>query len=94
VKSYRPYAPDQSFLLPPSPREWLPSNHLVFFVIGFVDQLDLGAIERKLQAVDHRGERPYSPQMMAALLLYGYATGVYSSRKLERATVEDVAAPR
>jgi transposase len=91
VKSYRPYAPDQSFLLPPSPREWLPSNHLVFFVVGFVDQLDLGAIERRLQAADPRGERPYSPRMMTALLLYGYAAGVYSSRRLQRATVEDVA---
>jgi transposase len=91
VKSYRPYAPDQSFLLPPSPREWLPTGHLVFFVIEFVSQLDLGAIERRLQAADHRGERPYSPRMMTALLLYGYATGVYSSRRLQRATVEDVA---
>jgi transposase len=91
VKSYRPYAPDQSFLLPPSPREWLPSGHLVFFVIEFVSQLNLEAIERRLQAADHRGERPYSPRMMTALLLYGYATGVYSSRRLQRATIEDVA---
>jgi transposase len=91
VKSYRPYAPDQSFLLPPSPREWLPKNHLVFFVVGFVEELDLGAIERRVQAADPRGERPYSPRMMTALLLYGYTTGVYSSRRLQRATVEDVA---
>jgi transposase len=91
VKTYRPYAPDQSFLLPPSPREWLPAGHLVFFISEFVSQLDLSAIERRLQAADHRGERPYSPQMMTALLLYGYATGVYSSRRLQRATIEDVA---
>jgi len=92
VKSYRPYTPDQSFLLPPSPREWLPSGHLVFFVVEFVGQLDICSIERKLQASDPRGERPYSPRMMTALLLYGYATGVYSSRRLERATISS--APR
>jgi transposase/IS5 family transposase len=91
VKSYRPYTPDQSFLLPPSPREWLPAGHLVFFIVEFVAQLDLKAIERRLQAADHRGERPYSPRMMTALLLYGYTRGVYSSRKLERAIVEDLA---
>jgi transposase len=91
MKSYRPYAPDQSFLLPPAPREWLPEGHLVFFIVEFVAQLELGAIERRLQAADHRGERPYSPRMMTALLLYGYATGVYSSRRMQRATVEDVA---
>jgi transposase len=91
VKRYRPYAPDQSFLLPPSPREWLPAEHLVYFVEGFVGQLDLGAIERQVQARDPRGERPYSPRLMTGLLLYGYATGVFSSRRLERATIEDVA---
>lgn len=91
MKSYRPYTPEQSYLLPPSPREWLPTNHLVYFVLEFVDELDLGEIEKRLQAKDARGERPYSPRMMVALLLYGYARGVYSSRKLERATVEDVA---
>jgi len=91
VKSYRPYAPEQSYLLPPSPQEWLPDGHLVYFVLGFVEELELGVIEKRLQAKDPRGERPYSPRMMTALLLYGYATGVYSSRRLERATVEDVA---
>jgi transposase len=91
VKSYRHYAPTQSYLMPPSPREWLPPGHLVYFVLGLVDELELGAIERVVQAKDPRGERPYSPRMMTALLLYGYATGVFSSRRLERATVEDVA---
>lgn len=91
MKAYRPYAPEQSFLLPPSPREWLPTSHLVYFVLGFVDQLDIREIEKRVQAKDHRGERPYSPRMMTALLLYGYAVGVFSSRRLERATLEDVA---
>lgn len=91
MKSYRPYTPLQPFLLPPSPQEWLPSEHLVYFVLSFVQRLHLAAIERRIQAKDPRGTQPYSPHMMVALLLYGYATGVYSSRRLERATVEDVA---
>jgi transposase len=91
VKSYRPYAPDQSYLLPPSPGEWLPKEHLAYFILDLVADLDLGEIERRLQAKDHRGERPYSPRMMTALLLYGYAVGVFSSRRIERASFEDVA---
>ena len=91
MKSYRPYAPDQAYLLPPSPRDWLPAGHLVYFVLDMVAELDLSAIERPLQAKDHRGERPYAPRMMVALLLYGYAVGVFSSRRIERATSEDVA---
>lgn len=90
VKTYRPYAPEQSFLLPPSPREWLPEGHLAYFVLDLVEGLDLGDIERAIQGKDHRGERPFSPRMMTTLLLYGYAVGVVSSRKIERATFEDV----
>jgi transposase len=91
LKSYRPYAPDQTYLLPPSPSDWLPAGHLAYFILDVVAELDLSAIERSLQAKDHRGERPYSPRMMMALLLYGYAVGVFSSRRIERATSEDVA---
>lgn len=91
MKSYRPYSPEQSFLLAPSPREWLPEGHLAYYVLDFVAELDLSAIERELQRKDARGERPYSPRMMSALLLYGYAVGVFSSRKIERATYDDVA---
>ncbi len=91
MKTYRPYAPEQAFLLPPSPRDWLPEGHLAYFVLDVVGELDLGAITRRVQAKDPRGERPYAPRMMTALLLYGYAAGVFSSRKIERATHEDVA---
>lgn len=91
MKSYRAYTPEQSYLLPPAPRDWLPSDHLVYFVLDLVRTLDLGAIERRLQAKDARGERSYSPTMMAALVLYSYCTGVFSSRRIEQATVEDVA---
>jgi len=89
-KVYRPYAPGQGFLLPPSPMEWLPEDHLARFVMDVVSQLDLSAIygwyEREL-----RGFPPHHPQMMVSLLLYGYCVGVPSSRKIERKTYEDVA---
>lgn len=90
-KAYRPWAPRQGFLLPPSPLEWLPEGHLAYFILELVEELDLGEIERAIQAKDPRGTRPYSPAMMVALLLYAYCAGVYSSRKIERATYEDVA---
>src|SRR6187551_581208 len=83
--------PEQSFLLPPSPREWLPEGHLAYFVLDLVSELDLRAIEDVIHAKDPRGERPYSPRMMTALIVYGYCVGVFSSRKIERATHDDVA---
>ncbi len=91
MKTYRAYAPEQSYLLPPAPRDWLPEGHLSKFVLGLVADLDLSDIEDELQAKDARGERPYSPLMMTSLLLYAYATGVFSSRGIEKATVEDIA---
>lgn len=91
TKKYKPWSPTQAYLLPPSPTQWLPEDHLVYFVLDLVAELDLSAIERVLQAKDPRGTRPYSPHMMVALLLYGYCVGVFSSRKLEKATYEDVA---
>jgi transposase len=91
VKRYRPYAPEQSFLLPPSPTEWLPESHLAYFVLELLEDIDLSEIESALQAKDARGERPYAPRMMTALWLYGYAVGVTSSRKIAKATHEDVA---
>ena len=91
MKRYRPYSPEQSYLLPPSPREWLPEGHLAKFVLDLVSELDLSGIEKVVQAKDPRGERPFAPRMMTALLLYAYATGVFSSRGIEKATVEDLA---
>ena len=90
-KQYRPWSPEQTFLLPPSPRDWLPDDHLVHFVMEVVSELDISEIERVLQSKDPRGERPWNPRMMTGLLIYGYCTGVRSSRRLERATYEDVA---
>lgn len=90
TKQYQPWEPRQSYLLPPSPLDWLPGDHLVFFILDVIGQLDLSAIEGKIHDKDPRGQRPYSPVMMTALLLYGYCVGIRSSRRLERATYEDV----
>ncbi len=71
--------------------EWLPQDHLAYFVLEVVQELDLGAIEDVIQEKDGRGERPYSPRMMTALIVYAYSVGVFSSRRIERAIQEDVA---
>ncbi len=81
---------DQSFLLPPDLREWLPEEHLVWFVIDVVAQLDLSGFRASYRADGH-GRSAYDPAMMVGLLLYGYCLGVRSSRALERRCVEDVA---
>jgi len=90
AKVYRPYFPEQDFLLPPSLREWLPEDHLAYFVSELIDQLDLSGIESHYER-EERGYPPYHPRMMTKLLVYGYCTGVFASRKLEKKVVEDVA---
>lgn len=90
-KRYRDPSPAQTLLLPPSLHDWLSEGHLANFVADVVSQLDIDAIESKIQAKDARGERPYSPRMMVALLFYAYASGVFSSRRIARACVENVA---
>jgi len=89
AKTFRPYEPDQLLVLPPSLREWLPADHLAYFVSDVVDALDLSAIYASYG--EERGYPPYHPLLMTKLWLYGYACGVRSSRKVERATREDVA---
>jgi transposase len=90
MKTFRPYAPRQSFLFPPSPLEWLPEDHLAYFILDVVSQLDLAEILEPYER-EERGYPPHPPQMMLGLLLYGYCVGVPSSRKIERKTYEDVA---
>jgi len=90
AKTYRPYSPDQMLLLPPSLRDWLPENHLSYFVSDVVDNLDLSEIESVYEKED-RGYPPYHPHMMTKLLVYAYCIGVYSSRKIQKHLVEDVA---
>lgn len=91
-KRYRPWETDRTYLLPPSTRDWLPDGHLASFILDVVEELDISAIEEPIQARDPRGERSYDPRMMVALLLYGYASGVFSARRLARATWTDVGA--
>jgi transposase len=90
TKPFRTYLPEQDLLLPLSLREWLPEDHLAYFVSDVVDQLDLSAIESVYEE-DDRGQPPYHPRMMTKVLLYGYCVGVFSSRKLQKRLVEDVA---
>ena len=89
TKTYRPYQPEQDLLLPPSLRDWLPENHLAYFVSDLVDQLDLSAIYAVYEQ-DLRGQPPYDPRLMTKLLVYGYCVGVFSARKSEQRVVEDV----
>src|SRR3954464_4335233 len=81
---------EQSFLMPPDVREWLPSRHLAWFVIDAVAEMDLEAFYVAYR-VDGRSRPPYDPAMMVAVLLYAYARGIRSSRVIERACEEDVA---
>jgi transposase len=80
----------QQFLMPPSLNEWLPKDHLARFVVEMVDMLDLSAFYARRRA-DGWGRAAYDPKMMVALLIYAYATGTRSSRKIEARLVEDVA---
>src|ERR1700674_362214 len=73
-KSYRGYHPEQDFLLPPSLREWLPENHLVYFVSDVVDNLNLSALDA-VYGDEQRGQPPYDPRMMTKVLVYGYCVG-------------------
>jgi transposase/IS5 family transposase len=89
MKTFRPYQPDQLLLLPPSIQEWLPEGHLARFVSEMVDALDLSAIEDRYR--EERGYPPYHPRMMTKLLVYGYCSGTYSSRRIAAKLVDDVA---
>jgi len=82
---------NQTLLFPPSLHDWLPEGHLARFLLDVVSALDLSAIYKSYQEKDGRGQAAYAPEMMVRLLLYGYARGVYSSRKIQTRTFEDVA---
>ena len=90
-KSFRPWNPEQTLLLPPSPVDWLPENHLVFFLLDLAGELDLEEIHAIYRQKDPRGEKAYEPRMMVVLLLYAYSVGLPSSRKIEKACWEDAA---
>lgn len=88
--TFRPCAPDQALLFPPSPRDWLPEGHLAFFIADTVAALDLQACYAPYEG-DGRRNQPFDPQMMVTVLLYAYATGTFSSRGIARKLEEDVA---
>lgn len=89
AKTFRPYEPDQLLLMPPALADWVPEDHLARFVSDVVDTLDLRAIEETYP--EERGYPPYHPRMMVKVLLYGYCTGIYSSRKIARQLTDSVA---
>jgi transposase len=88
AKTFRPYQPDQLLMLPPSLQEWLPEDHEAYFLSDVVESLDLSQVYAAYE--EERGFPPYHPLLMVKLWLYGQMRGVRSSRKLERATLEDV----
>ena len=88
--TFRPCAPDQSLLFPPSPRDWLPEGHLAFFIADTVAALNLEAFYAPYEG-DGRRNQPFDPQMMVTVLWYAYATGTFSSRRIARKLEEDVA---
>src|SRR6202790_4412862 len=88
-KGSRTYLPEQDMLLPASLRQWLPDSHLVYFVSDVVDQLDLSAIHAVYEK-EKRGQPPYDPRLMTKLLVYGYCTGVFSSRRIQKRLQEDI----
>ena len=90
-KRFRTCDLDHPYLLPPSPQDWLPPNHLAYFIAEVVEQLDLSQIYACYARKDGRGLAAYHPLLMVRLLLYAYCTGRVSSRLIERCTYEDVA---
>jgi transposase len=88
MSNFRPIDRDTGFLLPPSVDEWLPQKHLARFVVEVIDSLDLRAMSGAYRG---SGSASYHPALLLGLLIYGYATGVFSSRKLERASYDSVA---
>jgi len=91
MKTFKPYTPNQIYLLPPNMNDWLPEGHLAPFIADVVDQLDMKLIYASYAEGGDRGQPPYHPAMMMKLLIYAYCTGKPSSRRIERATWEEVA---
>ena len=88
MSNFRQFDRATGFLLPPSLDEWLPERHLARFVVEVIDGLDLSAMVKSYRG---SGSAGYHPALLLGLLVYGYTTGVFSSRKLERATYDSVA---
>ena len=89
-KTHLPYEPDQQLLLPAALQEWLPDDHLAYFISDVVDQLDMSKVTARYER-ERRGGPPYHPRMMVKVLLYGYCVGVASSRRIAQRLHEDIA---
>ncbi|MFT4559285.1 MAG: transposase, partial [Planctomycetaceae bacterium] len=89
-RKFREWQPDATFLFPPSPRDWLPEDHLVYFLLDVTAQIDLSPIVDDYTS-DNGGQPPFHPRMMLVLLLYAYSAGVFSSRKIMQRSVTDAA---
>jgi transposase len=87
---FRPYYPEQRYLLPPSPSDWLAEGHLAYFIAEIVDTLEVDGFYAPYEG-DGRRNSPYDPRMLLKVLVYAYASGVFSSRKIARKLEEDVA---
>lgn len=90
TRKFRQWTPDQNHLFPPSPRDWLPQNHLVYFLLDVSEQLDISPIVDDYDS-EQGGQPPFHPRMMLVLLLYAYSVGVFSSRKIMGRCETDVA---
>ena len=90
IKTHLPYEPDQQLLLPAALQEWLPDDHLAYFISDVVDQLDMSKVTARYER-ERRGGPPYHPRMMVKVLLYGYCVGVASSRRIAQRLHEDIA---
>ena len=89
AKEYMSFNREQAYLLPPSIDEWLPKEHLARFIVDIVKELDLSNIHKHYGG--QGGSKAYHPQVLLSLVFYGYATRVFSSLKIERATYDSVA---
>ena len=90
TRKFRPWTPDQNYLFPPSPHDWLPQNHLVYFLLEVSAQIDIQPIVDDYDSTQG-GQPPFHPRMMLVLLLYSYCVGVFSSRKIMARCETDVA---
>jgi transposase len=90
ARKFRPWTPDQNYLFPPSPQDWLPQNHLVYFLLEVSEQIDIAPITNDYDSTQG-GQPPFHPRMMLVLLLYSYCVGVFSSRKIMARCETDVA---
>src|SRR5260370_29750060 len=88
LDNFRTIDRETAYLLPPSVDEWLPERHLARFIVEVIDRLDLSAMSRSYRGT---GSPSYHPTLLLGLIVYWYATGAFSSRKLERATYDSVA---